>query len=86
MENEAQSSLLGSYLCGTMKVDNHTHLAAATSTKQCALLVKEKLKMEFDAIVEEDGETLSEVFRGAGMTADNLTIDAFSGSYSMSKI
>jgi len=80
-EDEAQSGLLGTDFYRTMKVDNHIHLAAAASAKQFVNFVRDKLENEGDtAVLEvEDGktQTLREVFRGAGLDSDHLTIDAF---------
>jgi hypothetical protein len=61
-----------------MKVDNHIHLAAAASAKQFVNFVRDKLENEGDTVVMEDGQTLAEVFRRAGLDSDHLTIDAFS--------
>lgn len=76
-EDEAQSELLGTDFYRTMKVDNHIHLAAAASAKQFVNFVRDKLENEGDTVVMEDGQTLSEVFRVAGLDSDHLTIDAF---------
>ena len=80
-EDEAQSGLLGTDFYRTMKVDNHIHLAAAASAKQFVNFVRDKLENEGDTVVMADEEgndqTLSEVFRGAGLDSDHLTIDAF---------
>jgi hypothetical protein len=78
VEDEAQSQLLGTDFYRTMKVDNHIHLAAAASAKQFVNFVRDKLENEGDTVVMEDGQTLAEVFRRAGLDSDHLTIDAFS--------
>jgi hypothetical protein len=78
VEDEAQSELLGTDFYRTMKVDNHIHLAAAASAKQFVNFVRDKLENEGDTVVMEDGQTLREVFRRAGLDSDHLTIDAFS--------
>jgi len=77
-ENEAQSNLLGTDFYRTMKVDNHIHLAGAPTAKQFVNFVRDKLENEGDTVVFEDGQTLSEVFKDAGLDSDHLTIDAFS--------
>mmetsp|Transcript_14427 Transcript_14427/g.31273 ORF Transcript_14427/g.31273 Transcript_14427/m.31273 type:complete len:778 (-) Transcript_14427:251-2584(-) len=76
-EDEAQSGLLGTDFYRTMKVDNHIHLAAAASAKQFVNFVRDKLENEGDTVVMEDGLTLKEVFKEAGLDSDHLTIDAF---------
>lgn len=76
-EDEAQSGLLGTDFYRTMKVDNHIHLAAAASAKQFVNFVRDKLENEGDTVVMEDGQTLKEVFKAAGLDSDHLTIDAF---------
>mmetsp|Transcript_20056 Transcript_20056/g.43015 ORF Transcript_20056/g.43015 Transcript_20056/m.43015 type:complete len:758 (+) Transcript_20056:43-2316(+) len=77
-EDQAQSGLLGTDFYRTMKIDNHIHLAAAASAKQFVNFVRDKLENEGDTVVADDGKTtLSEVFRGAGLDFDHLTIDAF---------
>ena len=78
VEDEAQSELLGTDFYRTMKVDNHIHLAAAASARQFVNFVRDKLENEGDTVVMEDGQTLREVFRRAGLDTDHLTIDAFS--------
>lgn len=78
VEDEAQSELLGTDFYRTMKVDNHIHLAAAASARQFVNFVRDKLEDEGDTVVMEDGQTLREVFRRAGLDTDHLTIDAFS--------
>lgn len=77
VENEAQSNLLGNDFYNTMKIDNHIHLAAAASANQFVKFVREKLEVEGDTVVMENGQTLREVFDSAGISADHLTIDAF---------
>jgi len=77
VENEAQNSLLGTDFYRTMKVDNHIHLAAASSAKTFVDFVRNKLKNEGDVVVLENGLTLNEVFCNAGLDTDHLTIDAF---------
>lgn len=77
VENEAQSNLLGTDFYRTMKVDNHIHLAAAPSAKQFVSFVRNKLMVEGDIVVLEDGKTLREVFTEAGLDLEHLTIDAF---------
>jgi len=77
-EDEAQSGLLGTDFYRTMKVDNHIHLAAAANAKQFVNFVREKLENEGDTVVMEDGQTLRDVFKVAGLDSDHLTIDAFS--------
>ena len=76
-EDAAQSGLLGTDFYRTMKVDNHIHLAAAASAKQFVNFVRDKLNTEGDTVVMEDGQTLKEVFKHAGLDSDHLTIDAF---------
>ncbi len=77
VENEAQSRLLGTDFYRTPKVDNHIHLAAAASAKQFVDFVRDKLENEPDTVVLEEGDTLEEVFKKAGLDGDHLTIDAF---------
>lgn len=77
VENEEQSNLLGTDFYRTMKIDNHIHLAAAPSAKQFVNFVEEKLENEGDTVVMENGQTLTEVFEAAGLSADHMTIDAF---------
>ena len=76
-EDEAQSGLLGTDFYRTMKVDNHIHLAAAATAKQFVNFVRDKLENEGDTVVMEDGQTLKEVFKSAGLDSEHLTIDAF---------
>lgn len=76
IEDEAQSNLLGADFYRTMKVDNHIHLAAASSAKQFVHFVKTKLETESDTIVH-DGKTLGKIFEDAGLDYNHLTVDAF---------
>jgi AMP deaminase len=77
VESVAQSNLLGTDFYRTMKVDNHIHLAAASSAKQFVYFVSEKLRTEGDTDVFSDGTTLRQVFEDAGINSEHLTIDAF---------
>ncbi|GMH69643.1 hypothetical protein TrLO_g11240 [Triparma laevis f. longispina] len=77
VEMEAQSRLLNTDFYRLQKCDNHIHLAAAASAKQFVDFVREKLEVEGDTVVLEEGDTLKEVFDKAGLDADHLTIDAF---------
>ena len=77
VENNEISNLLGTDFYRTMKVDNHIHLAAAASAKQFLYFVRNKLETEGDTVVLEDGQTLKDVFRNAGLDMDHLTIDGF---------
>lgn len=77
VESQEQSQLLGTDFYRTMKVDNHIHAAAAPSVKHFVNFVRDKLENDADVVVAEDGRTLQEIFRDAGMDSDHLTIDAF---------
>jgi len=77
IEREEQSNLLGTDFYRTMKVDNHIHAAAAPSAKQFVEFVRRKLETEGDTVVTQDGKTLEQVFKDAGLDKDHLTIDAF---------
>jgi AMP deaminase len=77
VEMQEQSNLLGTDFYRTFKIDNHIHAAAAPSAKQFVDFVRTKLDTEGDTVVSSDGKTLSEVFYGAGLDRDHLTIDAF---------
>ena len=77
VEQEEQNSLLGTDFYRTLKVDNHIHAAAAPSAKQFVEFVRRKLESEGETVVNQEGQTLTEVFRAAGIDKDHLTIDAF---------
>ena len=77
VELQEQSNLLGTDFYRTFKIDNHIHAAAAPTAKQFVDFVRTKLDTEGDTVVSSDGKTLSEVFYGAGLDKDHLTIDAF---------
>jgi hypothetical protein len=77
VELQEQSNLLGTDFYRTFKIDNHIHAAAAPSAKQFVDFVRTKLDTEGDTVVQSDGKTLSQVFYGAGLDKDHLTIDAF---------
>ena len=77
IEQEEQNNLLGTDFYRTLKIDNHIHAAAAPSAKQFVEFVRRKLESEGDTVVNKDGQTLSEVFKQAGIDKDHLTIDAF---------
>jgi hypothetical protein len=77
VEMQEQSNLLGTDFYRTFKIDNHIHAAAAPTAKQFVDFVRTKLENEGDTVVQSDGKTLSEVFYGAGLDKDHLTIDAF---------
>jgi len=77
MEALEQGNLLGTDFFRTLKVDNHIHAAGAPTAKQFVNFVTDKLETESDTVISEDGKTLGEVFKEAGLDKDHLTIDAF---------
>ena len=77
IEQEEQNNLLGTDFYRTLKIDNHIHAAAAPSAKQFVEFVRRKLENEGDTVINDNGQTLSEAFKAAGLDKDHLTIDAF---------
>lgn len=60
------------------KVDTHIHAASSMNQKHLLRFIKKKLKTEKDTVVlQKDGRlvTLSEVFRGLGLNAYDLSVD-----------
>jgi len=77
IEQEEQNNLLGTDFYRTLKIDNHIHAAASPSAKQFVEFVRRKLENEGDTVINENGQTLAEVFEQAGLDKNHLTIDAF---------
>jgi AMP deaminase len=86
MTAETESSALnagpqsGADIFTVAKVDNHIHLAAASSSNQFADFVRCKLKEEPDTVVlHEEGreQTLQAVFEEAKIDPEHFSIDAF---------
>jgi len=78
-QHEQSTALLGTDFYRTLKVDNHIHAAAAPSAKHFVNFIKDKLETEPDTVVLRKGgeeTTLRQVYEGAGLDMDHLTIDA----------